>query len=238
MARKIFLHHQRCGGTTLHKAYKTHAFPYRPGTMVKVKDAHMHHPDGVVFEIEPGVYISELGDEYDYFTVLREPVERVLSLLELHSRPNTAVNIVGAKSYEYRNTGEFWKTVIAHMEMGGGSALYHNTYTVSLSGHKGPPSDENIEMAFNRIRGMPVLIFNKATYADDLTVFGRHVGLGNGDPTVGHHGYALPDSEIAAFRASVPTRIKDYIISKNEHDIRMYNMICGLAGANNIYMGS
>ena len=218
MTPKIFLHHQRCGGNTLRYAYNAYGIPFRYDD---VSHRIIHNtPKYMLFEIEPGIYVPKLDGDYEYFTVIREPIERVISLVEIRSRPDENSNTFECPSYEHRATDEFWQHVHRHMTNGISAQGWHyaNAYTRSMYGTMlDDPTDETFEVVRERLMNMPTLLFNKATFRDDLEVFMRRLNIPQRSEPEQHR--AGKDG----FTELVPDWFRKFVTDINSYDIALYN---------------
>ena len=233
MKPKIFLHHQRCGGSTLRNAYNAHGIPYRAND---VQERILgFHADGInFFEVEPGIYMDYFEDTFDYFTIIRDPIERAISLIELRSRPDDGVNTFNCPSYEYRYTDEFWQGVRDHLEVDISVLRWHyrDAYVRSMASNMlAEPDHRSLQIAVTRLRSMPVLLYNKDTYRYDLPVFMERLGI---EQTFHIGTYMKGNDE---FAESVPEWVRLYLESINLNDYYVYKYLQGRADENNIVMG-
>jgi len=189
------------------------------------------HPDTLLIEVEPGIYEKELEIDYDFFTIIRDPIDRVLSLIELRSRPDRSPNIWNSPSYEHRKTDGFWNDVKKSLIP---DCLWHysNTITRSMSGDPlSPTTPKSSAVALKRLYDMPVLVYNKQTYARDLEEFCNRIGVGSTVEPIGH---SMPGSE--TFRDIVPEWIIDLLKSLNTYDIPLVKDMSEKTDEFNIYI--
>ena len=232
MKPKIFLHNQRCGGTTLRTTYKIYGIASGPFRIIpserydrvlnKINTVIESDPESsFMFEIEPGVYLDTVEDEFDFFTIIRDPVDRVLSLIELRSRPDDPqnVNIFRCSSYDFRKTEQFWLDAKDHIEKSSGGITWHysNTYVHSLSGTQ----EYDFDLAMSRIKAMPVLVYNKPTYGDDLVHFMETIGAGD---------YYKNNMQVTMkgsveFLQSAPLWFREFLADINSDDIALFEEI-------------
>jgi hypothetical protein len=225
MTAKIFLHHQRCGGSTLRRAYHAHGLPYRKNDIIeRINEFEPIRNERIkIIEVEPGIYLDELEDKHEFFTILRDPVERALSLLELRTRPE------GGHKIDQLTKPQFWVDIVEKLV--NDKSHFSNAYTKSIAGKLEVLYEDKIDLAFDRLRNMPILIFNKETYAKDLIIFGIMIGVGENLYPIGHE---IPGDE--TFRNNVPNWVIDFLITLNKYDYKIYNELTTLCDENNIYM--
>lgn len=219
----IFLHHQRCGGTTFREITKQiHVVPYRTLTVDKLIDkAVAVNPPCI--EVEPGLYFDTKYD-FDYCTTIRDPIDRLLSFVELHSRKGI-IKLPGRDGI--KTNDEFWVSGIKYLE----SLRQCNVFIRSISMKiRSTLTAEDVGLAMTRLSNMPILAFHKKTFPEDISVFLNVLGLTQRKPV---DVYMKGSDE---FVDAIPSWVRPMLENLNMHDIQLWRWLNSVTNSNNIYI--
>lgn len=245
MKKIVFLHHQRCGGTTIRKVYSPFAIgygSYKNNNIVdRISEKVKSIPSLRMIEVEPGYYIDELATtQYHFFTTIRNPIDRALSWLELHTRVNEKQSrfYKVTETDEERFSEEFWQKV--HGKLIKNHVMQFNmcNYYTKIYARNGPVQlkvvlgEADWKKLISKFSTMSFLIFDKSTYATDILYLESVFSLNKKDNIVIPKAMAGNDE----FVNSAPLWFIDFLKEKNKIDLRFWEYVLNIPTNNNFYL--
>ena len=230
MKKVIFLHTQRTGGTSF-RDYVTqkHIFPIAFRSYIKddiIKK--IYNSEKPFIEFEPGIYLEELSLDFNYYTILRSPIDRCLSWIELHSRikSNGKGNLFNPRGVndDYRYSEEFWEETYNILKKLSKNFSIEfnlsNTYVKSLTNQqqKKNVEEEDLKLAFNNIKRMSVTIFDKNKMHDSI-----NKALDFYNFRSNRENYPVSMQGNNSVVDYCPQYVREFLAEVNFYDIQLYN---------------
>lgn len=219
----IFLHHQRTGGSSFrhyfrHSVYSVAFRTYKEEFVVSELDNIKQQ----IIELEPGVFIDKIVDKCTFFSILRDPVQRCLSWIELYTRPDQSNGFSIPKvnrTLEFRKTDEFWYHINNKLNSKNNFNT-NNTYIRSFINNinKFKLDRKDYVLAMKNARICDIMIFNKKTVEQDIMFLSHYYGI-QGQNIEYPHMMKGDDS----FIQRCPDYVIETIKQNNKYDIELFN---------------
>lgn len=236
----IFLHHQRTGGSSIRRFFIHQTLSIAYNDRIKLKTIEsINKTEASIIELEPGCYLEKLEKKFPMFTVLRHPVDRMLSWIELNSRDPKDTNYVSTRIFEGRGEKNFWNDAYQYLNQEDVTYSVRfplfNTYTKSycdkLAARKLEASD--YDLALERSNKVTTLIYNKETFFDDFIHMFKNYGISI--PEKEEDDYPRMMVGNSEFIQEAPDWFRSFLAEKSQYDVLLYEEMCNKINSYNYY---
>lgn len=231
MKKFIFLHHQRCGGTSFRQYFfhNTHSFAYNNNLRKNIVN-EIQKEKVLIYEIEPGIYLKELEGLYNFFTILRNPIDRALSWIELHSDTNIQPNPRNLfhlyRDNKQLSLPQFWNNVYNKIKGHPSFSINFNIFNTYIKSFANVQTVNKItykhfDLTLKRLEQVDCLLFDRNTFYNDVIHYANLYDLPFDSSRKNERLMASNDN----ITNPAPDWLKEFISEKSSKDIELWNMM-------------